>query len=1111
MLGGKTQAQQKPTALGSLVNASTYGATIPIIYGTGLATLLAIWAANLRKGSSGKKAKMKGKKGRPPTYVENVDFLLGQNPIEGVLQMWSNNTNRYTLDFQKQPSGISNAVTISDPNFYFVVGVTVGVRFSGTFADYGDPNTGAMQHAATMVNYGSGYNWGDIVRVDGSDGRPALIMVTDNFANLLIDFMVLDGGSGFHTGVTYSTTNLSGAGSGAQISLTSLATRAWGGVYEQPCWNAAQHGPDLIHAGGARHWPFVYSWRPSDGNVVKFFGNGFGDFTYGIPNGNGTVYVYYARKNSSTKHLTPLAFNRMHFEQELGDGSEFSDAGLSAQQIIYPFYAGIGSSRADLGTTGMLPQWRVEVKGSHALHPRGDADFADMIEDAVKSGMLQTGAGLGLIHRGVNCNTLPGFVQQACFNTLEPSSPGMTFQQPNRAGSILLALSRWRDQGGTDPTVSDTPVNTWAPLLLGSTSSYFGMWYALNCAAAAGNVVQFGFNGSGFGYDNRSLIAEVCPGFDTVDNTATNTGSGTSVNCSITVSQAPALLVALVTVSGEQISGIPPHWSDSFFEASPYTGNIRNAKILTRIVTEPGTYSIAVPTSFTGWAIGMLAIVASQPVPYPVALGNIVDHDSLNNVRAMDRAGGLIGSVVMNAQRKTSEWLEEFYKCANAWPVWSGFRLKSIARSEVSAAGAGSVYTAPTAAGPVAELAEDDLVGDTAHSLVTIARKAQVDANNVLQIEHTHRDNDYHVSTVSEPESGAITLFGPRKQAPISLHEIQDPAVARKILNIEIRRLVYLRNTYKFTVRAKWLPLEAGDLVTIDDPITGLDGLPVRLTSVTENDNFELECEAEPFIYGVHAPQDMEITTQAGYRADSSAEVDLVNPPVFLEPVPRQYDNQNERQLWIGVSDGDEDYGGCVAFLSTDGGSTYNEVGTILGNAATGVTVGAWPSAADPDTANDLAVDLTESLGTLASYSVADEDNFLYPCYVEGGTGGIPYELMTYAVANLTAANQYTLKATGGGNKLRRAVFGAPQLGTGVSHAGGSRFLFLDPAGTGLLKLTMDDKWIGVTLHFKFCAFNKFGGGQQELADVVDYTYTPAGTVGAVNPGGVPPQVFLVN
>src|SRR5262249_61360003 len=129
------------------------------------------------------------------------------------------------------------------------------------------------------------------------------------------------------------------------------------------------------------------------------------------------------------------------------------------------------------------------------------------------------------------------------------------------------------------------------------------------------------------------------------------------------------------------------------------------------------------------------------------------------------------------------------------------------------------------------------------------------------------------------------------------------------------------------------------------------------------------------FIYGVHAPQDMQITTQTGYRPDSSAAVSLVNAPVFLEPVPRLYNNQNERQLWIGVSDPDSNYGGCVVFLSTDGGGSYNEIGTILGNAATGVTVGTWPSAADPDTTNDLAVDLSGSLRTFAAYALAGEDN----------------------------------------------------------------------------------------------------------------------------------------
>src|ERR1700679_1957690 len=88
MLPGKAQAAQAPTALGSMLQASTYGMTIPVIYGMTQSPLLVIWAANLRQGGSTKKFKQL-KKG-VTAYVENIDFLIGSNPILGVNQMWIN-------------------------------------------------------------------------------------------------------------------------------------------------------------------------------------------------------------------------------------------------------------------------------------------------------------------------------------------------------------------------------------------------------------------------------------------------------------------------------------------------------------------------------------------------------------------------------------------------------------------------------------------------------------------------------------------------------------------------------------------------------------------------------------------------------------------------------------------------------------------------------------------------------------------------------------------------------------------------------------------------------------------------------------------------------------
>ena len=862
---------------------------------------------------------------------------------------------------------------------------------------------------------------------------------------------------------------------------------SYSGTYEMPLWNCAQHGSDLVNAGASRFWPFIYKWVPADGNVVTF------PFvqasSFGITS-NAVVHFYYAQLSAQSKNKAPITFNRMNFEQELGSGTEYSDAGLSSQQIIYPFYAGLESSKIDLGSSGLLPDIRVEIKGSNALYSQGDADFVDMIEDTIKSGQLQTLSQLGLIHRGLNCNDLPGFVQKSVRDLLTPlgSNAALSYYQPNQAGSVLIAFYRTRDNMGS-VSISDLAGNSWTPIFTNATFPNCGMWYA-NAIAFTNNAVTMNPNG----YDSRAFILEGDPGFTKVENT--NSASGTSGNmiCTIATAANKALLVAMISLANNDWNGVPPpHWK---IVANMDPTNTR-AAILQRVVNAPGSYTINFGITGGSFAIGMLSIVAPQPAPYPQALGNILDSATLDLTRTQCRANGLIGSVCMDAQRAAADWLKEFYQCANAAPVWSGFVLKSIPKSEVSAVGNGVVYTSPTSTGPVLTLTESDLIGDASKPLVTVERTAQVDANNILQIEHVSRSSDYNVNTVSQPESGAIALFGPRKLAPLVLHEIQDAAVARKINAVMVKNLVYLRNKYSFTMQPRFIQLEAMDLIAINESKLGIVNLPVRITKIEENDKLELDVEAEQFVYGANSPDNLPITTANPNIQNLNADPGSVNTPIIFEPVPRL---SPQPQVWAVVSAPSAAYGGSLVYLSTDGGVSYNQVGSINGNATTGHTTADWPIANDPDTSNNLPVDLTESLGTLSSYSATDRDNFTYPCYIAGGNATIPYGLMTYNLAVLTAANKYTLMATGTGNELRRCVFGAPDALTDVDHPINSRWAFLNPLGIGIFKINLDPSWIGKTIYFKFLAFNSFGTFVQDLSAATAYPYTVIGTAAPANP-----------
>lgn len=1254
MIGGKNQGAIKPTALGSMLQASTYGQTIPTIYGMTQSPLLAIWAANLRQGGSVKKFKQM-KKGIT-TYVENIDFLIGHNPIMGVMQMW-NNGSLYPLTFTSQSftaSGGRQSFVVSDSNFYAVVGVTLTITYSATFNDYG-----------------------------GQGSEPV------------------------------------------------------SGSYEVPLWNELETGPDPTDPMSYRYWPFCYRWQPSYGDTIYVDAAAFPA---------GTLKVYYAQLMAATSNEPPIQKLRLAFEPQLGSGSEYADANLATQQIVYPMFAGLGSSDIDLGSGGVIPQLQAEVKGKWGIYSTGDGDFADMIEDVFKSGLAQAAIGATpattQLERGLSSYDLPGTIQKKTDSSTATALPPMQYDMPNAAGDALVVIC---NATGT-LSISSSNGETWTPVL--GSALGFQVWYA-NAAGGtnintvtisgasgawgmtilevggAGTVESNGAYSAGTGQASFSLVktgsassvtgssvscyftgfelqgslpadaviqgiypvcqlvgslvdgafwfwvygtnlafsepggfypvgtgfqnpAGATPGGTTTELWANSIGTqlgalagqqigfsvadtrsynepgnnwiyggmypqgssdalggtcgfaiyytsatpstptspmpppfavpsgqgviwavptagagympypwiiedrgedvyevqdanmqmfvaagpnsgqtwginmnpstpmqlvnagGASVTSTVTQGQ-PALLMAIPFYASSPPADLElPQW-DLDTPPNLYANTPAGHRVHTRIVHTPGTYNIdglGTPSQLV-----TLAFKSSNPVSYPRPVGDYIDQDSLNQVRLQCRANGLWGSLSMNSQAAASEWLKTLYAAADAAPVFMGSKLYSFPYSEVSAAGNGAIYNAPTAAGPVANLDADngDFVGSDRPIKVKTA--SRVNLPNVLQMQCLSRSSNYAQAVVSQPDAASIALYGVRKADPIVNNAVQDAAIARQLLAIQVRRNQYGGDIYSFTINSKWTLLAPMDLITVTDRLAGIVKVAVRLTSMQEQDDGSQACDAEPFIYGMCAPSALSTVNPSQNLSSTTESAGNVNAPVIFEPVPRLYANQNQAQLWVVVSSNNASYGGCQVYISTDGGNSYNPAGDpLIGSAITGVTTADWPAAADPDTTNNLALNLSASNGTLESYQTSDEDNFLYPCYVAGGgSNAITYELMTYAVATMTAANQYTLEATGTGNHLRRTVFGAPRLGSGVDHLSGSRFAFLPPGGAGILKLAMDPTWIGKTLYFKIASFNTFGGAAQSLTGLTAYSYTPTGAGGSVNAAGLPVQGFQIN
>lgn len=927
---GKAQAAQAPTALGSMLQASTYGATIPTIYGMTLSPLLAIWAANLRQGGSTKKFKQL-KKGIT-AYVENIDFLIGANPIIGVNQLWING-GTIPLTFVSASNGgiapftiggrtgkiqigdftVSGSANQPDPNFYSVIGVSIAATYSVTFDDYG--------------------------------------------------------GSG-------------------PVTLA--------GTYQIPMWNELMLGPDPTHGSALRNFPYCYRWQPSYG---PFFYIDYPDFAID------DFTVYYTEVTAATSNQGPLAHNRLTFEAQLGSGMEYSDADLSSQQIIYPMFAGIESSDIDLGSSGALPQIQAEVQGKFGLYSTGDADFADMIEDVFKSGVAQAaigdGPGTSQVEHGLSCYSYPGCIQFKTNASVEAFSQGpQTYNLPVTVGNYLIVIGTTQGIGGGALSIGDSLGNSWTPLFATSTPQ---AWYAVANSSGVCIVTV-----TGFGFDWHTVLIEVA-GVDTLDSIAYGNNGAAAITTTNINGQPGYVLSLALYATGPSPSPAIPQWN--CLTAPTVHGEIAfGFSVQERIVNSPGNYAITLPASGLQDQC-LIAFKGSNPPSYPKPLGDFIDLDSLNQVRLQCRANGIYGSLSMNSQQAASDWLQTLYDAADAAPVFMGFKLFSMPYSEVSAVGNGAVYNATTASGPTFNLTTEngDFLAQNEDAPIKVQTAARVDQPNVLQMQCLNRASNYNPSTVEQPDAAGISLFGVRKADPITNNAVQDVSIARQLLAIQVRKLQYGGDSYTFTLPAKYClfgPMGAGGgglqdaVITVSDPLASMFNIPVRITSISEQDDQSLQCEAEPFIYGMYAPSlTASISgtdTPVPYQPNPNGPIVGIgtNAPIIFEATPRLARQTSPAQIWIATSGPASNYGGCQCYISTDGGLSYVPASTspVVGSAMQGVVDNAavpgdsdWPAAPDPDTTNNLFISFDETLpstGTLPSFSATARDNFQYPCYV---------------------------------------------------------------------------------------------------------------------------------
>ena len=473
------------------------------------------------------------------------------------------------------------------------------------------------------------------------------------------------------------------------------------------------------------------------------------------------------------------------------------------------------------------------------------------------------------------------------------------------------------------------------------------------------------------------------------------------------------------------------------------------------------------------------------------------------------RAAGLALSPVLMDQEAASSILARWLQLTNSSAVWSSGLLKFIPYGDAPLTGAlysGSPGAAVPGASsgtpgpgtsfsggsctfnpdltPVYALGDDDYVYDDGKDPVNVVRSDPYAAYNMQTVEISQRSNYYDATPITAFDQNAIELYGLRIASTVTAHEICDPNVAQTAAQLILQRGLYIRNLYEFKLSWEYCLLEPMDLVMLTDANLGLENVAVRIIEVQEDGDGLLSITAEEFPGGTATAVAYPVQTNNNVLPfNRTAMPASVNTPIIFEP-PASLAGATP-QIWIALSGGsgalvDPNWGGANVWASLDGAS-YVAIGQVSAPARQGVLAAALPaySSVNPDLADTLSINLSESGGALASTTAAAAAQAVTLMIVGS-------EFMAYETATLTGVNAYQL--TG----IYRGLYGSGA----VAHAAGASVARLDGA---IFKYALPNSYIGQPLYLKFQSFNIFGGGLQDLSDCTAYTFSPAGS-GSADP-----------
>ena len=432
----------------------------------------------------------------------------------------------------------------------------------------------------------------------------------------------------------------------------------------------------------------------------------------------------------------------------------------------------------------------------------------------------------------------------------------------------------------------------------------------------------------------------------------------------------------------------------------------------------------------------------------------------LENYRKYCKEADLLISSPPDEDAKAArEVVNEIAKLTNAYVFWSNDKLKIVPLADRPVGN-----WAPDKTG-ITDLTADDFLPQSGGALVTYKRKDSSAIYNQFPVEFINRANGYEKESVSYEFTEDIKNYGVRAASVTNAHYIYTKERAVKIAEQLARNNKYERTQYTFKLDWSLCRLEVGDLVRLTDENSGIYEQVAVINGITEGTDGCLMVTAISRAPGDYPAAKYNIhANDRPYIEYNKTAPDTV-PVIFQPPADLTADGL---ELWIAAKGKADGWGGCTVYVSDDN-TNYRTVGQIAGSARCGKLMQPLSPMPNHPSGNQVFVTCNDQLlsGTPQD---AERKNTL--CWIDG-------ECMSYINATLQSNGAWLLSG------LYRG-----QCNTAVRmHAKNTDFVRLDNS-VFKVPFTKDD--IGKKIYLKFCSYNIFGAGQQDLSEVKAYEYTLA-------------------